>query len=186
MLEYVKQGVPAAIVNPTFFAGPGDKYLSSARTIVSFLLGQVWVGLNRGGMGYTDVRDIVAGMTLAMAKGRIGERYILGGTNLKLVEYHNLLAEVTKRRPPPLRLPPSWASPLSVLGKYYYRYIWGLPVYVAPGDIRLAQNYWMYHYTKAETELGLKVRSPRESLIEAVDWLLSPEGRTAWPSKGIA
>jgi dihydroflavonol-4-reductase len=166
------------VVNPTFFAGPGDVNLSSARTIVSFMNRQVWVGLDRGGMGYTDVRDIAKGLRLAMEKGRNGERYILGGTNLLLRDYHALLAELTGLTAPGVRVPPFVARPLAVAGKLYYA-LQGKKSYVGVGDVAMARNYWLYDYSKARNELGLSVMTPRESLRDAIDWL-NGEGRNYW------
>lgn len=169
-LEFFSKGLPVVICNPTFFAGPGDLYLSSARTIVSFLRGQVWVGLTTGGMGYTDVRDIVSGLVAAMEKGAPGRRYILGGTNIRLREYHAILAKLTGIRAPRIRVPWPMAMPLAVVARAGYRCL-GIETFVGIGDIRLAHHYWFYDYARSRTELGLHCRSPEESLRDALDWL---------------
>lgn len=171
-LEFAKAGLDVVIVNPTFFAGPEDWNLSSARTVLSFLKRQVWVGLNRGGMGFTDVRDVARGMILAMDKGVAGERYILGGTNLLLPEYHRLLQEVTGIRAPRILLPPRVAMAVAVIGLAGYK-MFRIPTYVGVGDIRLAKHYWFYDYTKAQRDLGLTCRPPIETIRETVDWLKS-------------
>ncbi|QDU64618.1 3 beta-hydroxysteroid dehydrogenase/Delta 5--_4-isomerase [Planctomycetes bacterium Pan216] len=173
-LEYASRGLPVVICNPTFFGGPGDKYLSSARTIVSFLKGQVWFGLTKGGMCYTDARDIVSGLVAAMEKGTPGERYILGGTNLALHEYHAILAKLTGHRAPRFRIPPWLAMGIAPLGRVYYG-IQGKKIYVGVGDVRLASHCWHFDYTKAGRDLGLVCRSPEESLHDTVEWL-----KTEW------
>lgn len=169
-LEFAARGLTVVIVNPTFFCGPGDVHLSSARTIVSFVRRQVWVGLTRGGMGYTDVRDIAAGVFAAMQRGQPGRRYILGGTNLLLHEYHALLADLTGIRAPFLRVPPWAAQRLAILGNIGYRML-GIKTYVNAGDVQLARHYWFYDYTRCRNELGLAVRTPRESLRDTLEWL---------------
>lgn len=171
-LEYARRGFPVTIVNPTFFAGPGDLHLSSARTILSFIKRQVWVGLNRGGMGYTDVRDIAAGLVAAMEKGVSGERYILGGHNLRLHEYHALLARVTGLSAPKLRVSPWLAMLLAHLGSRAYRMV-GITPYVRAGDVKLARNYWLYDYSRATQDLGLSCRPAEQSLRDTVAWLLA-------------
>jgi dihydroflavonol-4-reductase len=175
-LEFAAAGLPVVIASPTFFAGPGDVNLSSARTIVSFLRRQVWVGLTRGGIGYTDVRDVAAGLRAAMERGLPGRRYILGGVNLLLREYHALLAKLTGLRGPYLRVPPAAAQMLAVVGNVGYR-LCGIKTYVNAGDVRLARHYWFYDYARARNELGLVCRSPEASLRDTLDWL---EVRGLW------
>jgi len=169
-LEFAGNGLSIVIANPTFFAGPFDLNLSSARTIVSFLRRQVWVGLTRGGMGFTDVRDVAAGLISAMDRGRSGERYILGGHNLRLHEYHAILEKLTGLRAPRIFVPPAVAVVLATIGSTGYRML-GIEPFVGPGDVRLARQYWVYDYSKAQNELGLHCRSPEESLRETLDWL---------------
>ena len=181
-LEFADRGLPVVIVNPTFFAGPGDLYLSSARTMLAFVHGQVWVGLTTGGLGLTDVRDIAQGMIAAMHRGVPGRRYILGGQNLLLREYHQLLGKLTGQRPPRLRLPPTVAMALAVIGLAGYRLL-GLKTYVGLGDIRMGKHYWLYDYTRAREELGLTCRPTEETIRETLAWLAeqghySPRSRT--------
>jgi dihydroflavonol-4-reductase len=169
-LEFIAQGLPVVIVNPTFFAGPGDVHLSSARTIVSFAKGQVWASLTYGGMGYTDVRDVARGVVLAMERGRIGERYILGGHNITILQYHHLLADLLGRRMPWIRFPPWLAVWAADLNNAWHR-LRGVESWIQSGDVRMASNYWFYDYTRAQLELNLRCRAPEESLRDTIAWL---------------
>jgi dihydroflavonol-4-reductase len=177
-LEFARRGLPVVIVNPTFFAGPGDRNLSSARTMVSFLKRQVWLGLTRGAVCYSDVRDVADGMIRAMERGRVGERYILGGHNLRLSEYHAILRRVTGVRQPLFRVPPPVAIACAHVVLPLYRLL-GITTYVAPGDVRMGRNWWVYDYSKARDELGLVCRDPESSIRDAVAWLKGP-GRPYW------
>lgn len=169
-LEFAERGLDVVIANPTFFLGPGDRHFSSARTVLSFINGQVWVGLTTGGLGFTDVRDVAEGLVLAMRLGEPGQRYILGGHNLLLHEYHELLAQATGVRAPRLRLPAVLAQALAVVGVCGYRML-RIPTYVGVGDIRLARHYWLFDYTRARTKLGLVCRPPLETIRDTVAWL---------------
>lgn len=169
-LEFAQRGLPVVIVNPTFFAGPADWNLSSARTIISFLHRQVWVSLTEGSFGFTDVRDIAAGARAAMDKGTPGQRYILGGHNLTLADYHRLLERLTGLPAPRLRVPPRLAMVLAAIGAVGYRMV-GLKPYVGPGDVRLARRNWIYDYSRARHELGLVCRTPEDSVRDTLAWL---------------
>jgi dihydroflavonol-4-reductase len=169
-LAFADRGLPVTIVNPTFFCGPGDVNVTSAQTVVSFARGQVWIGLSRGGLGYTDVRDVAEGCVRAMERGRPGRRYILGGTNLSLSEFHALLGRILGRSAPRLRLPPSVAIGLAHFGVRWYRFI-GREPFVGPGHVRMGMQHWYYNYRRAREELGLVCRPPEESLRDAVAWL---------------
>jgi dihydroflavonol-4-reductase len=171
-LEFAGQGLPIVIVNPTFFLGPDDKNLSSARTVLAFVRRQVWTGLRTGGLGLTDVRDVARGIILAMERGEPGTRYILGGHNFLLHEYHALLARVTGLRAPRIRLPAPLAIPLAFFGSWGYRLL-GIQPYVGVGDVRLGRHYWLYDYTRAREKLGLVCRPPEVTVRETLDWLAS-------------
>jgi dihydroflavonol-4-reductase len=169
-LEYAAKGLPVLVCNPTYMGGPGDVNLGSVHTAASFVRGQVWVGLTTGGFGYTDIRDAARGLRLAMEKGTPGRRYIIGGTNILLREYHDLLSKLTGRRPPRIRLAPWLAEPLAFVGRIYYRAL-GMKPYVTRGDVRMGRHYWLFDYSRAKNELGLTVRTLEESLRDCLVWL---------------
>ena len=169
-LEFAARGLPVVVCNPTYMGGPGDVNLGSVHTAASFVRGQVWVGLTTGGFGYTDIRDAARGLRLAMEKGVAGRRYIIGGCNILLREYHNLLSKLTGRRPPRIRLTPWLAEPLAVVGRIYYRMLGWTP-YVTRGDVRMGRHYWLYDYARARNELGFIPRPVEESLRDTLLWL---------------
>ena len=53
-------------------------------------------GKSLGNYVYLD--DVVEGHLLAMEKGRVGERYILGGENTTFEELFSIIKQVTKKR----------------------------------------------------------------------------------------
>ncbi len=77
-------GLPVVIVNPTTPVGPGDaKPTPTGRIIVDFLNGRMPAYVDAG-LNFVPVEDAAAGHLLAAERGRVGERYILGGENLTL------------------------------------------------------------------------------------------------------
>src|SRR3979411_2894811 len=56
------------------------------------------------GLNIVHVDDVAAGHLLAFHRGRLGERYILGGQDMTLREILFEIARLTGRKPPRIRL----------------------------------------------------------------------------------
>src|SRR6202790_5309211 len=98
-------GLPVVIVNPTTSVGPGDwTRTPTGKIIVDFLNGRM-PGYVDTGLNFVPVEDCARGHLLAAERGRIGERYILGGFNLSLKQMLDILAAVSGRRAPRWKFP---------------------------------------------------------------------------------
>ena len=98
-------GLPVVIVNPTTPVGPGDaKPTPTGRIIVDFLNGRMPAYVDTG-LNFVPVEDAAAGHLLAAERGRVGERYILGGENLTLKQALEILSRVSGRPAPRVRVP---------------------------------------------------------------------------------
>src|SRR5262249_22153353 len=105
VLQAASKGFPAVIVNPTTPVGPGDwKPTPTGRIIVDFLNGRM-PGYVDTGFNIVAVEDVAEGHWLAAERGRIGQRYILGGSNMTLKEFLHALAAVSGHPKPRLRVP---------------------------------------------------------------------------------
>ena len=105
VLEEAEKGLPAVVVNPTYPVGPWDvKPTPSGRVVVDFLKGRTPAYVNTG-LNVVDVEDVAKGHVLALERGRVGERYLLGNRNMSLREILGTLAEITGRKPPRIRIP---------------------------------------------------------------------------------
>lgn len=171
-LRHAREGLDVVIANPTFFCGPADWNLSSARMILSFCYGQQWFGLATGGMGFSDGRDVANGLIAAMERGKAGRRYILGGTNLRLRQFHEILSAHTGRPVPRWQISSKMAMCLVPFGRAFYR-LTGRTPRIGFGDVRMGREYWVYRYDRARDELGLSFRSPEETLRDTLAWLES-------------
>ena len=101
-VRYAQGGLPLVIVNPTRVYGPG--HMTEANTLAqlidSYDRGRMTVLINCGvNVGnYVLVDDVVTGHILAMQKGRVGQRYILGGENASLKEFFSTIDRVSNKR----------------------------------------------------------------------------------------
>jgi dihydroflavonol-4-reductase len=168
-MQFVERGLPIVPVYPTLFMGPGDRYLRTSKTILTFLKGRAPAYI-AGGFGCSDVRDIATGHVLAMERGRLGRRYILGGWNVTWREFYLLLEQITGIRAPTLRVSPALAHVIATVTKWIAPIRGKQPV-VTHGDVETGRLHWFYDYTRAREELGFHCRPLVETLRDAVDWL---------------
>jgi len=113
VLNLAKAGLPVVIVNPSAPVGTGDvKPTPTGQVIVDFMKGRIPAYIETG-MNIVDVDDVAAGHLLAMQKGRIGERYILGNKNLMLREVLEILSRLTGMKAPSIKLPRLAILPLA-------------------------------------------------------------------------
>ena len=82
VLKLAREGLPVVIVNPSAPVGEADvKPTPTGQIIVDFMKGRMPAYIETG-MNLIDVEDVAQGHLLAMQKGLLGERYILGNKNL--------------------------------------------------------------------------------------------------------
>ena len=89
------EGLPVVIVNPSTPVGPLDyKPTPTGRIILDFLNRRMPAYVDTG-LNLAPVEDVARGHLLAAERGRIGEKYILGGENLTLAEMLGRLAQLS-------------------------------------------------------------------------------------------
>src|SRR5207244_3236848 len=83
-LEAAKNGLPVIVAMPTTPVGPGDwKPTPTGKIILDFLNGKM-PGYVETGLNFVGVEECAAGHLRVSEKGKVGERYLLGGENLTL------------------------------------------------------------------------------------------------------
>ena len=169
-LAAAKRGLPVVIVNPTIPIGPGDRRLTPpSRMMLGFLNGDYPAFLNST-LNVVDARDVATGHILAAAKGRVGERYLLGHTNLQIKELLQILADLTGW-PMPKRQVPYWlALAVSVIQEWIADKITHRPPSAPLTGVRLAGSPMCFDTQKARQELGFVGRPVQESLADAIHW----------------
>ncbi len=165
------EGLPAVIVNPSTPVGPRDiKPTPTGRMIVEAAAGRMPAFVDTG-LNVVHVDDVAAGHLLAFERGRIGERYILGGDNLTLREILGEIAAITGRRPPRVRLPHGLVLPLAHAAEAWARLSGAEPFATADG-VRMARKRMFFSHAKAKRELGFSPRPATDALSDAVEWYL--------------
>ena len=163
-------GLPAVIVNPSTPLGPRDiKPTPTGRMIVEAARGRMPAFVDTG-LNVVHVADVAAGHLAAFKRGRIGERYILGGENMALGEILAAIARRCGRRAPRLRLPHGLVLPLAYAAEAWARLARSGEPFVTLDGLRMARKRMYFTSAKAEAELGYQARPAEAALADAVDW----------------
>jgi dihydroflavonol-4-reductase len=185
-LEMAEQGLPVVVVNPATIIGPGDyKPTPSADLLLTFLRWNMPFGFPcpPGGFSVVDIDDVVAGHIAAMDRGRVGQRYILGGTNTTNEDLFTTLAEITGLRGPGWKVPPGLVVLGGALSELYGRFSPRPPQLTYKFARDFIGSYVWVSSRKAETELGYTRRPLRSTLARAVRFFLEnrmvPDARAA-------
>ncbi len=164
-----ERGLPVVIVNPSTPVGPGDiKPTPTGRLIVEAARGQMPAFVDTG-LNIVHVDDVAEGHLAAAEKGRIGERYILGGENMALAEILAEVAQAVGRRPPWLRVPHGVLFPVAFGAELAAR-VTGRDPFVTLDGVRMSRKKMYFTSEKASRELGYAPRPAREAIADAVSW----------------
>jgi dihydroflavonol-4-reductase len=164
--------LPAVIVNPSTPIGPRDvRPTPTGRIIIEAASGRMPAFVETG-LNFVHVDDVAAGHLAALHRGRIGERYILGGENVTLRQLLLDIAAIVGRRSRPLRLPRRAVYPFAFGAELLARATGRAP-FVTVDGLRLARYTMHFDDGKARRELGYNSRPYREALAEAIEWFIA-------------
>ena len=168
-LEAAADGAPVVIVNPAAPVGPRDvKPTPTGQIVLDAALGRTPAYVDTG-LNIVHVDDVAAGHVLAFHRGRIGERYILGGQNLPL---RDILIEITRQAgcsPPRVKLPHGVVLPIAYVAEWIAR-LTGRPTRVTVDSVRMARKRMYFSSDKAARELGYGFRPAALAIADALEW----------------
>ncbi len=165
-----KEALRAVIVNPSTPIGPRDiKPTPTGRLIVNALAGKMPAYVDTG-LNIVHVDDVAEGHMLAMERGKVGERYILGGENLTLSEILGRIAAIAGIKAPRVRLPHGVVMPLAHVSEAWARLTGAKDPMLTKDGVKMARKYMFFSSRKAVEELGYSPRPAEEALKDAVTW----------------
>jgi len=165
-----EQGLPVIIVNPSTPVGPRDiKPTPSGRIIMDAASGRMPAYVDTG-LNLVHVDDVAIGHLLALERGKVGERYILGACNMTLKEIFCAVAMFAGRNPPRIRLPHPLVFPIACMSEAWARLVSKREPRATLTGARLARKKMFFSVEKAKRFLGFNPRPVEEALRDAVDW----------------
>jgi dihydroflavonol-4-reductase len=162
-------GLSVVIVNPSTPVGPGDaKPTPTGQMILDAASGRMPAYVDTG-LNIVHVEDVAAGHLLAFRRGRVGERYILGGEDMPLREILAQIAHLVGRAAPRVRLPHAAVLPVAYVAEAFAKAC-GRTSRITVEAVRMSQKRMFFSSAKAVRELGYRHRPPLQAFEDAVRW----------------
>jgi len=169
VLQAARGGLPVMVVMPTTPVGPWDwKPTPTGKIILDFLNGKM-PGYVETGLNFVGVEECAAGHLLAAERGKLGERYLLGGENLTLKELLDTLAKITGLAAPTMKIPHGVALSMAYVESAFSRLIGREPQIPVEG-VKIAQHKMFVDCSRAQRELGFRPGPVAAALERAVRW----------------
>ena len=160
--------MPVMIVNPSTPVGPRDiKPTPTGKMIRDAATGRMPAYVETG-LNIVHVDDVAEGHALALERGVVGEKYILGGEDFSLGALFAAVARAAGRTPPRVRLPIAPLYPLALACEALARF--GIEPVVTRETLAMARKKMFFSSAKARAELGYAPRPAVQAIEDAVAW----------------
>lgn len=170
VLDAVRGGMDAVIVNPVYVLGPHDYRLSEiGEVIVMFSRFPVPAGMD-GCYDFIDVRDVAIGHVLAAERGRTGESYLLSGARMTVRELMRILAGLAGRTPPRIFIPLKVAAGIAAFSPLFEK-VTRRRSLLTPYAVHTLAIDFEIRDRKAREYLGHAPRPVEQSLRDAWHWM---------------
>jgi len=161
--------LPLVIVNPSTPIGPRDiRPTPTGRIVLDTLCGRM-PAYSDVGLNVVHVDDVAQGHILAYKHGKPGERYILGGENMTLLQILQTIDGITGKKTKRLYLPLKLMLPVAWMMEKIAM-ITDIEPRATVDSIRMAKTRMFYSSEKAMRELGYQFRPAIEAIKDAVIW----------------
>lgn len=165
-----RTGVEVVCVNPSSVQGPG-RTTGTGRFMLAFLDGRLKLFVSTN-ISLVDIADCTEGHLLAAERGADGERYLLNGSSLTILEAVTLAREVAGVHTKPRLVPRPVAVAAASGVEHAFRLCRRRPP-VCREMVRTLLHGHRYDGSRAVRELGVVYTSPRETLRRTVEWARS-------------
>lgn len=167
-----ERSIPITIVNPSTPVGPRDiKPTPTGRIVLDTIRGRMPAYVDTG-LNIVHVDDVANGHLLAMEKGEIGERYILGGDNMTLASILEYICLSQNMSPPTINLPHNLVLPIAWIMERIAN-ITNKEPQATVDSVKMSKKKMFFSSEKAKQKLGYQYRPGSEGLKDAINWFNS-------------
>ncbi len=168
VLAATDRGLPVVVVNPTFCVDELDARRTTAQLMLPLAKRQIPAYLP-GQVNAVPTRDVGAGIVLAAQRGRVGQRYILGGENMSSRAFLERCARAVGVPTPRRAMPLALAEAISMLTELIAAGTGTRPLFPMTG-IRMAKHGQAYDIGLARRELDYEPSSVDAAIERAYAW----------------
>lgn len=166
-----EHGLPAVIVQPATIIGPRDiRPTPTGRMILEAARGRV-PAFVKTGLTVAHVEDVAEGHILALERGDVGQRYILGGDPVELQTLLAGIAALTGRKAPWLQVP-RWLAYAAACGAELAAGMTGREPLTTRTGVKLSRHFMYFSDAKARAALGYQPRPYSIALEDAISWFV--------------
>ena len=167
-LQAAASGFPVLIASPTMPIGPHHGNLTPPTLMLQHFLNrrvQIYFDFV---VNLVDVRDVAAGLLLAMKHGQNGHRYILGGEAIPLSKLLSRLRTISGRKAVPVPVPVMIAQTTALAMEFVANYVTHRAPAATVEGVRIAMRSKSLSNEKSRRELGYAPHSIELALREIV------------------
>lgn len=167
----IKKNLNAIIVNPSTPIGPGDTRPTPTGKIILDLLQNKMPAYVDTGLNFVHVDDVAEGHFLALKKGKIGEKYILGGENLSFKDFLDAVSNEGGVKKANIKLKTSLLYPLAYLNELFCNMLLNNNPRLTVDSLRMSEKKMFFSSQKAKNKLGYRPRPVKSAIKDAVNWM---------------
>ena len=180
-LKAAASGFPVVIANPTMPVGPHRHLTPPTEMLRYFLKRHIQVYLDFV-MNLVDVRDVAAGLLLAMERGQFGQRYILGGEDISMRRLLETLAAISGREAVRVAMPGGIARAIAAAMEFIADHVTRRPPAATVEGVRIALRSKPLSIEKSRRELGYAPRPIELALREVIAAVVAEPDIARYPS----
>lgn len=172
--ELIRKGIPIVKVYPGVIYGPGKLTAGNlvANIMLNYLNKKILPTICENTIwSYSYIEDVVNGITAAIYKGKIGERYILAGENKKLSQLYSKIDELSKRKPIKIKVP-TWLAYFVGLLYWYRAELLNKEPIITHQVVNIFRHNWALSSKKAIKELNYSITPFDVGIETTYKWLI--------------
>jgi dihydroflavonol-4-reductase len=170
VIKMIKEKVPVVIINPTTPIGPCDvKPTPTGKIVMDFLNKRMPAYVNTG-LNIIDVEDVALGHILAVQKGKVGKRYILGNKNLTLFQIFEILEKITGIKAPGREIPLWLVKSFAYVSEFVSDKMFNKQPMLPVAAVKTAYKQRYFDCSNYTRELGISLTPVEISFEKAVRW----------------
>jgi len=174
-MQAAASGYPVVIGCPTMPIGPHDHNITPPTAMLRYFLGRRLQFYLNFIVNLVDVRDVAVGLILAMERGRLGHRYVLGGESVQLKQILELMTKISGCRSRRIRVPGPIAEMAGTVLDFIADHVTRKPPSGTAEGVRIALRSRHLSIEKARCELGYAPRPIDPVLRETIAHLLGTD-----------